>query len=395
MFYNKREQIGGTARDNMERNLNKKRFWQIALLIFAVHTFLLFLKIIPAYLFALQNPETLKVFPLTVARLAVFYYVSALITPLILWAGYLFPLAKRRLPRHLFVHLIIAAALGIAHVYCYGLILVLFKINASEAFLANFFTIASLINNGLSSIAFYATIISIQQAYFYFRESQERALRVQQAELEMLKTQLQPHFLFNALNAISTLVHKSPKDADQTITQLSELLRVSLSNGKTQEVTLKVELEFLQAYLHIQQTLMKQRLEVKWNIDTGALDALIPNMILQPIAENSIKHGLAPLEQGGRLEISAIRRNETLFLELSDNGRGIGEKEPREGIGLSNTRARLEHLYGDAHQLNFAAPPNGGWSVKIEIPFREWNEKIQVSKSGKLLATEFFAADQS
>jgi sensor histidine kinase YesM len=361
----------------MKIGFNNKRLRQIALLIFGVHTFLLLLKIVPAYLFALQNPEIAKSFPLTIARLAVFYYVSALITPFILWAGYLFPLTKRRLLRHLFVHLIIAVALGITHIYCYGLLLILLSINATEAFLANFFTAASLVNNGLSSVAFYATIISIQQAYFYFRESQERAFRIQQAELEMLKTQLQPHFLFNALNAISTLVHQSPKDADRTITQLSDLLRISLSNGKTQEVTLKVELEFLQAYLHIQQTLMKQRLEVKWNIDAAALDALIPNMILQPIAENSIKHGLAPLEEGGRLEVSAIRRNGTLLLELSDNGRGIGEKEPREGIGLSNTRARLEHLYGNEHQLNFVAPPSGGCSVKIEIPFREWNENSE------------------
>lgn len=358
----------------MNLSFNNKRFRQIALLIFGAHTFFLVIKIVPAYLFTLENPANAKVFPLTIARLAVFYYLSALLTPLILWAGYLLPLTKRDLARNILIHLTIAVALGVTHIYCYGSLLILLNINSTEIFSSSFFSLASLVNNGLSTIAVYATIIAVQQAYFYFRQSQENAFRVQQAELEMLKSQLQPHFLFNALNAISALVHKSPKDADLTITQLCDLLRTSLSNGKTHEVTLKVELEFLQAYLQIQQTLMKQRLEVKWKVDAETLDALIPNMILQPIAENSIKHGLAPLEEGGRIEISAVRRNGTLQLEMSDNGKGIGEKKS-EGIGLSNTRARLRHLYGDRHKLKFVAPPNGGLSVKIEIPFRELNEK--------------------
>ena len=270
----------------------------------------------PAYLFTLQNPEIAKLFSSTLARLLIYYYLSALLTPLILAAGYFLPLTKRRLPPHIFFHLMFSVAFGFTHTYCYGSLIILFNINTSEAFQTGYFTPAALINNGLSSVAFYAAIIAVQQAYFYFRESQERALRVQQAELEMLKAQLQPHFLFNALNAISTLVYKSPADADRTITQLSDLLRVSLSNGRTQEVTLKVELEFLKSYLQIQQTLMKQRLRVKWNIEAETLEALIPNMMLQPIVENSIKHGLAPLEEGGQIQISATRRNGTLLLEM-------------------------------------------------------------------------------
>lgn len=358
----------------MNLSFKDKYVRRIALLIFGAHTFLLFLKIVPVYLFALQNPESANPFPLTVVRLVIFYYISALITPIILWAGCLLPIVKRRLLSKLFIHLLIAVALGVFHIFCYDLLLILLNIKTSEFFFVSFFSPTSLVNSGLSSVAFYATVLAVQQAYFYFRESQERAFRIQQAELEMLKTQLQPHFLFNALNAISALVHKSPKDADRTITQLSDLLRISLSNGKTQEVTLKVELEFLRAYLQIQQTLMKQRLEVKWSIDASALDALIPNMMLQPIAENSIKHGLAPLEEGGRLEVSVVRRNGTLILEMNDNGKGIGEKTPLEGVGISNTRARLRHLYGDGHKLKFDAPASGGLSVKIEIPFREWNE---------------------
>jgi sensor histidine kinase YesM len=361
----------------MKLNLNNQGLRRIAVLIVGAHTFFLIIKIVPAYLFTLQNPELAKLFPSTLARLVVYYGLSALFTPLILWAGYFLPLIKRRLPRNIFFHLIFSIAFGLTHTYCYGSLLILLTINTSEAFQTGYFTPAALVNNGLNSVAFYAAIISVQQAYFYFRESQERAFRVQQVELEMLKTQLQKHFLFNALNAISTLVYKSPTDADQTITQLSDLLRVSLSNGKTQEVKLKVELEFLKSYLAIQQTLMKQRLQVKWKIENETLDALIPNMMLQPIVENAIKHGLAPLEEGGLIEISAVRCNGTLHLEMSDNGRGIGENEPNEGIGLSNTRARLKHLYGEEHRLEFVAPEVGGLSVKIEIPFREWKGSSQ------------------
>ncbi|MDQ3713130.1 MAG: histidine kinase [Acidobacteriota bacterium] len=359
----------------MNINFNNKRFLRLALLIFAAHTIFFLIQLPQVYLYGSQSPQSGGVW-IVIARLAWGTYVSAFITPFVLWLGYRLPITRQHLWRNLLLHLLFSIAAGAVQHFGYASGLLALNLSTAEAFRAGLFNLAVLLNFISTSILRNAAILGIQQAYLYFRESQERAFRLQQAELEMLKAQLQPHFLFNALNAISALIHKSPKDADQTITQLSDLLRISLSNGKTQEVTLKVELEFLQAYLQIQQTLMKQRLEVSWNIDPKTLDALIPNMILQPIAENSIKHGLAPLEEGGRLEISAVCCNGTLHLEMSDNGKGIGEKEPFEGIGLSNTRVRLKHLYGEDHQLKFIAPPNGGLNVKIEIPFREWNGEI-------------------
>lgn len=343
---------------------------KIGLLIFGVHTFLLIIKIIPDYLFNLENPEPGKVFSRAVLFTAVYYYLLALTTLPIMWAGLFLPFGRSHLKRNIVLHFLYAIALGAIHFYGYGLLIALI-LNPSDTFRMMYSSLASTVSHTLSYIPFYATITAFQQAYLYFRQLQEREIRLRQAELDMLKSQLQPHFLFNALNAISTLVHKSPQDADTTLMQLSDLLRVSLKNGKTQEVTLREEMDFLQSYLQIHQTLMKQRLEIKYNIQSETLDAMIPNMILQPIVENAIKHGLAPLARGGRVEISAQRYNGTLNLLMADNGKGANGEKWDTGIGLSNTRARLRSLYGAEHKIEIQTPPGGGFAVEIEIPFRE------------------------
>ena len=197
--------------------------------------------------------------------------------------------------------------------------------------------------------------------------------RLQQAELQTLKTQLWPHFLFNTLNAISALVYSSPKRADLTITHLSDLLRASLKNTRQEEIPLREEVEFLKNYLFIHQTLMEDRLDLDWQVDPDTLDAAVPNMLLQPLVENAIRHGLEPLERGGAIKILVYRREGTLVLRVEDNGVGLPEGDAAEGsgIGLSNTRARLYHLYGDAHSFELRGIDGGGVSVEIGIPYRE------------------------
>jgi len=174
----------------------------------------------------------------------------------------------------------------------------------------------------------------------------------QQAELQTLKTQLHPHFLFNTLNAIAALVYVSPPEATKTISQLSDLLRFTFHNNKAQEVTLKEELDFLRKYLQIQQTLLQERREVEWAIDPETLDALVPNMIWQPLVENSIRHGIAPKEGGGRIEIFSGGVNDQRLIEIRDDGMGAAGKENGTGIGLINSRTRLEHLYGEAQKFD-------------------------------------------
>ncbi|HKY05945.1 MAG TPA: histidine kinase, partial [Blastocatellia bacterium] len=188
-----------------------------------------------------------------------------------------------------------------------------------------------------------------------------------------LRMQLHPHFFFNTLNAISELVYRDAEAADRTITRLSELLRITLDTGD-QEVTLREELEFLRKYVELEQMLFQERLRIDMEIDPGSLDALVPNMILQPLVENAIRHGIAPRSRGGRVDVSARARDGVLSLRVRDDGLGvpkdwkIGEQS---GIGLANTRARLAYLYPDRHRFEVEPTEGGGLTVSLEIPFRQ------------------------
>lgn len=194
--------------------------------------------------------------------------------------------------------------------------------------------------------------------------------RLTEARLQALRMQLNPHFLFNTLHAISALVERDPKGVRHMIARLSELLRYTLDGNSAQEVPLAQELHFLQDYLDIQQIRFQGRLEVKQEVDPNVLDALVPNLILQPIVENAIKHGVDRLETTGRITLRAWCEGEQLWLCVRDNGPGLsGDGRWQEGLGLRNTRARLEGLYGDAYRLELRQPPEGGVEVCIRLPY--------------------------
>jgi signal transduction histidine kinase len=210
--------------------------------------------------------------------------------------------------------------------------------------------------------------------YRRFRERELQAAELQQklveARLEALRMQLNPHFLFNTLHAVSALIHEDPNAADRV---LSELLRLSLDQSKPQEVPLSEELAFLDRYLEIEQTRFADRLQVEKEVEPETERALVPYLILQPLVENAIRHGIEPREDTGRLAIRAHRSNGTLQLRVSDNGAGLPEEKGtplREGIGLSNTRSRLQHLYGDGYRLELVSAPGGGLEARIDIPYR-------------------------
>jgi sensor histidine kinase YesM len=158
------------------------------------------------------------------------------------------------------------------------------------------------------------------------------------------------------------------------LTDLSDLLRLSFENLEVQEIPLKQELEFLEKYLEIEQMRFHDRLSVNMQISPDTLDASVPNMILQPLVENAIKHGIAPRSSGGRIDINAMRNNGHLEIEVSDDGLGVpfGDLDSLpEGVGLSNTRRRLRHLYGKDHRFDLKKLETGGLGVSLEIPFRE------------------------
>lgn len=341
----------------------------MALLIFAAHTVLFVIQIPQVYLYNANNQNPVEWW-IPVAKLAWGVYLWALVTPAILWVGSRLPVTRRRLWRNLTAHLLLGVVFGVIQHYGYhtGLrLLGLFTAKAASESLSN---LSLLFNFVSAAVVRYATVIAIQQAYLHFRESQERAFRLQQAELQALRTQLHPHFFFNTLNALSALIYRSPKEADRMITQLGDLFRGALRKDKVQEIPLAEELEFLKAFVQIHRTLMGERLEVVWKVEPETLPALVPNLLLQPLVENSIRHGLAPLEQGGRIEVCARRRDGRLVLQVRDSGQELAQPEASGGVGLANTRSRLHNLYGAEHRFEIAALPGEGTVVRIELPFQ-------------------------
>ena len=225
-----------------------------------------------------------------------------------------------------------------------------------------------------------AAIVSIAHAFFYYRESQQRALETAQletrlidAQLQALQSQLHPHFLFNTLHAISALMHRDVPSADRMLVQLSDLLRMTLDTVSHPEIRLNEEMDFLSKYLQIEQVRLGDRLTVKFDVDEDALDAVVPALILQPLVENAIKHGIAPHVRPGRVAVAARREGDMLVMTVSDTGPGPGERGMAAlstGIGVSNTRARLQHQFGARFRFEFQRQRDG-FTVLVGIPFRQ------------------------
>jgi LytS/YehU family sensor histidine kinase len=224
----------------------------------------------------------------------------------------------------------------------------------------------------------YAGFVLAWHAGTFYREARDREMTaveleslLHQAQLEALRSQLNPHFLFNALHSIAELVHTDPKLAEQLILRLGELLRQILQSSTCQEVTLAEELEFIRGYVEIEQMRLGERLRVSWDIDAGALEARVPSLILQPLVENAVQHGIAAAAGPGMLVIAARRDAQFLQLEIRDNGPGLAQTsiDRRQGIGLANTRARLQRLYGDRHGFELQAAD--GLTVRVRIPVPE------------------------
>lgn len=225
----------------------------------------------------------------------------------------------------------------------------------------------------------YLFLVGLAHALAYRGDSERRALessqletRLVEAKLQSLQRQLHPHFLFNTLNTIAGLIRTNVNAADAMIDQLGDLLRMALHTSGQQEIPLKQELEALRKYLDIEQTRLGSRLQVRMHIDADTLDAVVPNLLLQPLVENAVRHGIAPHSRPGTIVIEARRQDARLVLNVVDSGYGVPPDRLlalNGGVGLSNTRARLEHLYPDAHEFTFA---NGttGFHVTVVVPFR-------------------------
>jgi two-component sensor histidine kinase len=351
--------------------------------VFGVATALGLFSFLQAYRLTLINSKpgmTVEAGKLIVLNLAL-WYVPALLMPAIVWAARRFPFDTGHKVRAVAAHSV--GALMFAAVHFTGLMSVRFLLwdNGGKWPSASWsqFLQRRIFEQLDWSLMVYAVIVGVSHAVAFYRESQERKLKAAQLEtrlvearLKTLEAELHPHFLFNTLHAISTLVHRDPDSADRMISRLSDLLRITFDRTGEPKVSLKEEIEFLQKYLDIEQTRFQDRLTVHVKIDPESLDGEVPRMILQPLVENAIKHGIAGRHGGNQIQIAAGRDGDRLWMQVRDNGGGLQVrtlKALRTGVGLSNTRARLDCLYGRLYQLEFS-DRNGGLSVSIVIPFQ-------------------------
>jgi two-component system, LytTR family, sensor kinase len=315
-------------------------------------------------------------------------YLWALLMPGILWLGRRFPIERRNWVRRVALHLLL------------GVVVSLVQLILESAILSRLGVFPGLMNTFVTTFAFllvigfhtgimtYWEVLGVQYGIGYYQNYQERkqeALRLElraselqsqlvQAQLGVLKMQLQPHFLFNTLNAIMVLVRQQKsKEAEQTLAHLSDLLRCVLEDVEAQEVPLRRELEYLQLYLSIEQVRFQDRLRVEISADPAILDAALPQMVLQPVVENAIRHGVGRSASAGRIKISAVRSNDTLELRVQDDGPGFSSEDPvgkhSTGIGLTNTKARLKQLYGEEARLTSGNGKPRGAVVTITVPY--------------------------
>jgi two-component system LytT family sensor kinase len=319
--------------------------------------------------------------PLEWGRTLVAWFTCAALwaaaTPGVVWLARRFPVLGAGRARAIAVHVGAGLAITVVQLALYTLLQAFAWRNPSYfASPAGAFT-RLLVWETHSNFLIYLVIAGITQALDVYRDKRERELvasrleaQLAQAQLDALRMQLHPHFLFNTLNTISVLMQQDVEAANRMLVRLSGLLRAALATSGTQEVALRDELEFLGNYLEIERTRFHDRLRVSIEADPATLDAKVPNLVLQPIVENAIKHGIAPRAAAGIVEVRAVRSNGSLELSVRDDGPGLGAGGGREGgIGIANTRARLERLYGERSGLELSDAPGGGTLATISIPF--------------------------
>jgi two-component sensor histidine kinase len=308
----------------------------------------------------------------------------AAFTPLIFAAAHRFPFRRDRLARSVWMHILIAMGISAAieivwlqislvlQTYIEPEVMARVRSNWPEVYAT------AVLSRVVSGAFTYAAVLGVATTLAYHRRFRERELRTAQleaqlalAQVQALKMQVHPHFLFNTLHAITVLIREDPAAATRVVTRLGDLLRLTLSRATTAQVSFRRELEILTLYLEIEHTRFHDRLEISYDVQPITLDALVPDLILQPLVENAIRHGVSPNAGIGRIAVRSRREGEWLLLEIEDNGMGLPEGQAlRQGIGLTTTSARLERLYGARHELALANLVGGGCVARIRIPFQ-------------------------
>ena len=355
---------------------SRHRWWLRWVLFFCVWTLLGVSFALSTYLGARQDNVQISWERILSGYLADFY-LWGILSPLIFLLARRFEL-RQHFPRNLLIHIGVSILLsGFVLSAASPLVWYLGYVN-----LARNPTLATLWrNNAFSAYYFhqgltiYWTTLVVAHALYYYRgvresEAQTARLTAQlaQAQLQALKMQIHPHFLFNTLNSIAALLHKDVEAADRMIARLGDFLRLTLQSSDTQTVDFEQELEFLKCYLDIEHIRFQDRLTVEMDIDPHALTAMVPNLILQPIVENAVRHGVARQTLPGHIIIRARREGERLIMRVEDNGPGLKTTTNGSGIGMSNTRARLEQFYGTDFSFQISNSSERGATVTLDVP---------------------------
>jgi len=305
------------------------------------------------------------------------WLVYAALTPGVFWFAHRYPLARGTLARRIPIHL--AAAVLLCAGWALGGILLSGVLYGSTPYgggvVGWFFTSLPF------GVAVYFAVLGVEHAVRYFVEARQRetqaarlSAQLAEARLGALRMQMQPHFLFNSLNAITVIVRdRDTATATRMLEQLGEMLRRVMRSDRPQEVTLAEELDFVGQYLAIEQVRFSDRLRPAFDVDPAVRGAAVPEFLLQPLVENALRHGLAKRVSATLLRIEARREGDDLVLSVTDDGPGPepGEAEPAEGVGLGNTRERLVTLYGGRATLTLARTPGGGARATVRLPYRD------------------------
>jgi sensor histidine kinase YesM len=356
----------------VDQALVRERRAGFAAVLFIAATAIAVLYSLERYLYSRWVGEPVSLRSLLPAEL-IFTYSWALLAPVVMRLAQRFPLRGREVNRNLAVHMMAMVAFVLVHASLFSIVTVLLAPGIALRSVPSVLG-RSLLSWTVVDAIVYCALVTVNHAVIYYRVSKDRALRASQleaslaqAQLQMLRMQLQPHFLFNTLHSISALMHKDVRRADSMVAALSDLLRMSLQNIGAQEVPLQSELDFLQRYVEIMRLRFGERLRVSIDIDPQALDARVPNLFFQPLVENSFRHGFGDLGQGS-ITITILRDGDMLRCDVVDDGRGLRTGH-KDGVGLATTRQRLAHLYGDNFVFSMRGAPNEGVHVTVVIPF--------------------------
>ena len=347
------------------------------ILLFVVATAIAVLYSAERYLYARLVHEPVLLWNVLPGEL-VLTYVWALLTPAAMAVARRFPVWGEKRIRNWTVELAAMVAFVLLHVMLFSGVGLLLNADVRGFGAARVFVGNMLAWTVVDCIVF-CTIIAVSHATIYYRVSKDRALRASQletrlaqAQLQVLRMQLQPHFLFNTLHSISALMHKDVKRADSMMAALSDLLRMSLQNIGAQEVPLQAELDFVQRYVDIMAMRFGDRLRVSLSVDPAVRDARVPNLLLQPLVENSFRHGFSDRTGEGSIDITVGLDGDMLTCDVVDTGRGLSVNH-KEGVGLFSTRERLQYLYGNRHRFVIRGAPGEGVRVSLAIPYQPFD----------------------